>query len=45
MIAGDIEKYVSIFGEQYRKLIVDSLDWLEERRKRKSLECCGFYMI
>lgn len=29
----DIEDRVFIFGEQYRKLIMDSLDWIEERQK------------
>lgn len=33
MTVDDIEKYVSVFGEHHRKLIVCSLDWLEENEK------------
>jgi len=33
MTADDIDEYVLIFGEQHRKLIADSLEWLEKREK------------
>jgi hypothetical protein len=29
----DIEKYVELYGEQHRKLINDSLCWLDEKEK------------
>ena len=33
-----IEKYVEIYGEKYRQLIVDSLHWLEKNEPLWGLE-------